>query len=503
MTRRLVSFLGTGDYAPTRYAWPEFGSLETAYVAEALAVLGNVDEVSLLATDDAWRRHGRPLERSLDAHGKAVCRRALPDGRTEEDLWEQFRVLRDVCAMRAEDALLLDITHGFRTQPFFAGAVLSVLRASGQQGPDIRLLYGEYRKDEPESPVWDMTLFLELLDWSQALGLFLQTGVADPVVALSRRQEGRQRARQRAAGKRDWPRFGKLATALKAFADDLAAVRVASLITGYEQDTRRKGKARGTADQLMAAVDQMRAEVDRNLPPLSGILDQIVELARPLAAPRLASEQGQQAMTALARQYLAFGRLPEAAAVVREAAVCRYAGDPSAVEVNSPSFSQAARLELDNSWTKADPDAKSIAEVRNDIEHCGFRTQPLSAEVLKESVTRLVQQTKDAGDAPSKPGHEGRTYFVTRHPGAAEWAEQESIPVDEFVHHLDTARIQWGDTVIGTLPVQLIAQVCERGGRYRHLTLDLPAEFRGRELTADELRACRARLETFTARCVD
>lgn len=89
------------------------------------------------------------------------------------------------------------------------------------------------------------------------------------------------------------------------------------------------------------------------------------------------------------------------------------------------------------------------------------------------------------------------TYFVSRHPGALDWAAEEGIVVDELVLHLDPARIQPGDTVIGSLPVNLAAEVCARGADFRHLSLDLPPELRGRELTAEQMRACGARLETF------
>jgi CRISPR-associated protein Csx16 len=39
--------------------------------------------------------------------------------------------------------------------------------------------------------------------------------------------------------------------------------------------------------------------------------------------------------------------------------------------------------------------------------------------------------------------------------------------------------VQPGDLVIGTLPAQIAARICERGGRYQHLTLDLPENLRG------------------------
>jgi CRISPR-associated protein Csx16 len=41
------------------------------------------------------------------------------------------------------------------------------------------------------------------------------------------------------------------------------------------------------------------------------------------------------------------------------------------------------------------------------------------------------------------------------------------------------------------------AAVCSQGARYFNLSLDLPADWRGRELSAYELRQCQARLECF------
>ena len=43
------------------------------------------------------------------------------------------------------------------------------------------------------------------------------------------------------------------------------------------------------------------------------------------------------------------------------------------------------------------------------------------------------------------------TYFVTRHPGAREWAQQQGITVDTQVDHLDVAQIKIDDVVIDPL----------------------------------------------------
>jgi CRISPR-associated protein Csx16 len=86
------------------------------------------------------------------------------------------------------------------------------------------------------------------------------------------------------------------------------------------------------------------------------------------------------------------------------------------------------------------------------------------------------------------------TYFVTRHAGAIEWARASGIAVDRQLAHLDMAEVKAGDCVIGTLPVHLAAEVCALGARYFHLALEIPPEWRGRELSAEDLRRFGARI---------
>jgi CRISPR-associated protein Csx16 len=89
------------------------------------------------------------------------------------------------------------------------------------------------------------------------------------------------------------------------------------------------------------------------------------------------------------------------------------------------------------------------------------------------------------------------TYFITRHPGAIAWAQAQGISVDRQLGHLDINDIQPGDTVIGSLPVNLAAEVCVRGAAYFHLALTVPEEWRGQELSAEQMQDCRARLEGY------
>ena len=72
--------------------------------------------------------------------------------------------------------------------------------------------------------------------------------------------------------------------------------------------------------------------------------------------------------------------------------------------------------------------------------------------------------------------------------------------MNSHVDHLDSAHAQLADTVIGALPIPLAAAVRQQGARFFNLSLSLHADWRGRELSACELRQCNARLEGFADR---
>lgn len=92
------------------------------------------------------------------------------------------------------------------------------------------------------------------------------------------------------------------------------------------------------------------------------------------------------------------------------------------------------------------------------------------------------------------------TWFVSRHSGALDWMQRNGPPFDRHVTHLNVNEIEAGDTVIGTLPVNLAAEICARGARYWHLSLLLAPADRGQELSADQLTANQATLEPYFVR---
>lgn len=90
------------------------------------------------------------------------------------------------------------------------------------------------------------------------------------------------------------------------------------------------------------------------------------------------------------------------------------------------------------------------------------------------------------------------TYFITRHSGALAWAKQQHLSFDVHLEHLlDLNLLQAGDIIIGTLPINLVYALNKKQVRYIHLSLNIPPQLRGIELTIDQLNTCQATLEEF------
>lgn len=91
-----------------------------------------------------------------------------------------------------------------------------------------------------------------------------------------------------------------------------------------------------------------------------------------------------------------------------------------------------------------------------------------------------------------------KVYFISRHAGAIEWiGRQPNLKIDEVIAHLDPSIINAGDVVIGTLPLHIASEVCERGGEFYFLQLPAGSVGIGQELTADEMSALGASLARF------
>ena len=85
--------------------------------------------------------------------------------------------------------------------------------------------------------------------------------------------------------------------------------------------------------------------------------------------------------------------------------------------------------------------------------------------------------------------------LVSRHSGALTWLQRQ-LGVTDFqqVAHLHDLPMGPGDRVYGILPIAWAARICRAGAEAHILTLDVPPQLRGQELTATQMDHLGARL---------
>jgi CRISPR-associated protein Csx16 len=424
--KRLVSFLGTVRFDRTRHRFLD-GKLgpETPYVCRALAEIMEADEIEIVATTDAERTHREQIVEELRlANLPTPNFHPIPKGESHVELWRQFEVLKDLLRPPAGTEVIFDVTHGYRSQPFFAAAVVTFVRAVEREPAPVGVFYAAFERGQPETPVWELTPFIELVDWAQSMMLFLRTGrsadVAEPTIRL-----GRELARRWAKTKEgEQPRLEKLGKTLREFGGNLETVRTGDLLLPG---------AAGSATSLSAALQEAK-ETAAVIPPLADVLDRVQrEMIEPLlgASDHLASEAGHRALAGLARLYLEMGRWAEVAAVVREGWITRYAVPSAAFGGRNqarPSVEESGRRDAEDRWNIEErAAAREIAEVRNDIEHAGFKYQPLAADTLQKRLSKLVGDFAELPSAAAPVRAAGHTpVFVnlSSHPNS-DWSETQ------------------------------------------------------------------------------
>ncbi len=387
---RLVTFLGISNYQHTSYRWQE-QTCTTEYVAEALAQLLPADDVIVLGTTQAWDKHGAEIERRLNRFGvkRPNDGECFPIGENATEFWQQFEQIKQVLRASPDVKIVLDITHGFRSQPFFASAAITFVRALDLNPRRFQVVYGAYEQKNAEniSPIWDITPFIELVDWSHRLMMFLKTGrVSD--VAETTKVLGKQLLKQWHQSGREGkkPFLDRLGTAMNRFGESLETVRTGDLLLGTQEKT-------SSAVEVASAIQHCREQLVETIPPLADVLDRIESLVQRLITnDRLSQPDGQRALRELGSVYWEMGRYAEAAATMREAWITQHACSKADCP-GQEFFSSHHREAAEKAWFEANTFlAKEIGEIRNDIQHAGYRSQPIPPATIKRKIKELLDR---------------------------------------------------------------------------------------------------------------
>lgn len=415
MQRKLISFLGTGKYEPWCY---QFNGSSTEgpveFVQIALAEFLNPSEILIFTTEEAYGRNFKPVDKLRDqlakngfaANAKNVM---IPSGRSEAEIWEIFNILLQ--HVGENDRLLFDATHSFRSIPLLALACIQYLRALRNVSLE-GIYYGafEARKDPQDpyqpAPVFNLTPFVELMDWSQAVEEFVKYGECGALGELLRR-EVLPRKKASRGGDQEANLLDGLRQVLEQMNKSLGTCRGKAI---YENDYRQR---------VLDLLAQLR-QLPSTLPAFAALADQMIakvntldcsgagassEVRRGLGAVQWCLEHNliQQAYTLLQEtivthfcQRLGYDHLkqkPQGRDDVSAAlAILARKKDESCVE------SEVIRAAIKLVQEVAGPELlkcyHELTEDRNDMNHGGLREHTKNPEKLiaaiKEAYPKLI-----------------------------------------------------------------------------------------------------------------
>jgi CRISPR-associated DxTHG motif protein len=390
-----LSFLGTGRYAPTTYVFEGRAAPATRYVCATLPTFFDLDDLLVITTPEARAAHGEALAAEC-----AVREVPIPSGRSETEWWVMFNAIAEAVPEGAR--LVIDITHGFRSQPLLALAVALYLRAAKGVAVD-RIVYGAYEARDVEAgrtPVFDLTAVLRLIDWATATEQFVERGDARPLRALfdAVAREGRSQA------------FVPLK--LAGAAEHLGALTTALALNRPLEAAR---EARALPEALVGAYrDATQVPQGR---PVQWLVRRVARRFEALAAAGgdLFSPEGFTAQAELIRYYLRTEQVMQALTLASEALLskrCVLRGaDPldrgARQEARDDLHDLHARFGAYERTLKAHgevteelaDDEKWLAvfwheanQLRNDVAHAGMNRDPAPARDLAARASELLHE---------------------------------------------------------------------------------------------------------------
>ena len=382
--KKAITFLGKAKYAETTYFLKD-KSCRTDLFPEALNSFFSPEEIIVFVTKDAESVHMENLRNRLD--GKVSLNPIhIPDGTNESEIWGIFETLTQ--NVNEGDSIVLDITLAFRSIPFLAMIAISYLRAAKDVELDA-IVYGAYEaRVGDRSPVFDLTPFVTLLDWTNATDKFLKTGQGSEIAALLRDAHQVAYKNPESRDGRQPPRE------LKNIAMDIEEISRAMALSRSEEVMNKAWK-------MANRPESCRKEADDWAKPFSLLLDRINQAFSPLSLqePRNDINRRLAIEVEMLKRQLEKGQVIQAILLSREWVVTYYTtflgkdlltGREEAEEMlNDQARSQisakdhAEEPELIRIW-------RDLIQLRNDVAHCGMRNNPMQSLKLETKAEEVV-----------------------------------------------------------------------------------------------------------------
>lgn len=435
MSRKVfISFLGTTDYFPSMYyRGKKFCSKMEKYVQIAAlqylqrsSTWTDEDIAYILLTESAeirnWcdngyiDRQGNPNVGLESAYKMAnfpfPCKPItnIPEGKNEKEIWQIFKTIHGL--IKDGDELYFDITHGYRYLPMLV-VVLGNYSKFLEKAKVVHILYGNYEgrdKDndgkfiEPaHSPLIDLQSFSILQDWTYAVADFINNGNADRMSDLTYDayapsiKKGNERAEL----------LNRLVVSIKDFAKDMQTCRGQNIIDGIHVQNLKQNLQ---SVQTFISANSADASVEDLLMPVFGEIQNILSDYQ----PREDINNGFQAVD----WCLMHGLYQQAITILQESVknyfcvMLKYDMQDfdkrNIVEtlLDMAKYKSAIILPMELGMPKGETewsslmkniasDYDSLRKLRNDFNHAGFNDQPVTPDVIEDTIKEKYASIKN------------------------------------------------------------------------------------------------------------
>lgn len=176
--RLLISFLGTGNYKKVKY---QLNGQEKESELSIIPIVDffQPDKIYVIGTKDSrWEL----------IEGLSYERLEIPAGKSGDEFWKMFDLLAQNIAIQEAD-IAFDITHCFRSIPFFVVILIQFIKFLEKSAEIRHIFYGYLDQKTEDSHIIDLRPLMELLDWMEALASFRKYGDLDDLCRLVERAE--------------------------------------------------------------------------------------------------------------------------------------------------------------------------------------------------------------------------------------------------------------------------------------------------------------------------
>lgn len=422
MAKKIISFLGSGNYTKVKYSFTDeqgkYNMIETRFIQQAVHKLVG-DDVTLyigitdLSKKSNWDSGNKiitdfetckkeqvymvGLKEILDNNDIPYKEIKLKDGQNEKQIWDNFDSIFNV--LEEGDELYIDITHSFRSIPIIMMSIVNY--AKFIKNISIKgIYYGAFdAQNDGIAPIIDLSIYNSITDWTIGAEKFISTGditsLNNQVSQTIREYKGKIRGSDEES-------------------ESLRSVN--SLLEDFSKSlyTVRGMKISEEGFQLKRALEDVKEINIDELKPFREILDKIYKRVSMYSGyvlkdihytVKLCVELNliQQAYTLLRENIVSFVCLAaemdikdsKIREVIEKSIGCRHPEMNFKVKEENLAIDEKLASYIDENLAKL---FDKIGKYRNDLNHGGYRSDPSTPDKFKKEIKIDIKEFEDIVD---------------------------------------------------------------------------------------------------------